>query len=94
MCTHRANIIVDHPCELKVIGVITMEEFDLNGTFKFMPDFEETKDFPRDCENLKSFPISNLGHFLFTSLYPGFNIQEVFNEIQNRFIIFFLILIL
>ena len=49
-----------------------------------MPDFEETKDFPRDCENLKSFPISHFGPFLFTSLEPDFNIQEVFNEIQNR----------
>ena len=85
VCTHRANIIVDHPCELKSIRCnYHGRKFDLNGTFKFMPDFEETKDFPRDCENLKSFPISNLGPFLFTSLEPGFNIQEVFNEIQNR----------
>ena len=28
-----------------------------------MPDFEEAKNFPRDCENLKSFPVSRLGPF-------------------------------
>ena len=85
VCTHRANIIIDNPCEAKSIRCgYHGRKFNLEGVFKSMPDFEETKNFPRDCENLKSFKVSNIGPFLFTSLEPGFEIQPIFNEISNR----------
>ena len=85
VCTHRANIIIDNPCEAKSIRCgYHGRKFNLDGVFKSMPDFEETRNFPRDCENLKSFKVSNIGPFLFTSLEPGFEIQSIFNEISNR----------
>ena len=69
VCTHRANIIVHNPSEQKNLRCLYHgRKFNLDGEFKSMPDFEEAKNFPRDCENLKSFPVSRLGPFLFTSL--------------------------
>ena len=85
VCTHRANILIDNPCEAKGIRCnYHGRKFDLKGNFQSMPDFEEIKNFPRDCENLKTFPISNIGPFLFTSLEPEFDIKSVFDEISNR----------
>ena len=85
VCTHRANIIVHNPSEQKNLRChYHGRKFNLDGKFKSMPDFEEAKNFPRDCENLKNFPVSRLGPFLFTSLEPEFNIQKIFDEIANR----------
>ena len=85
VCTHRANIIVHNPSEQKNLRCLYHgRKFSLDGEFKSMPDFEEAKNFPRDCENLKSFPVSRLGPFLFTSLEPEFNIKMIFDEIASR----------
>ena len=85
VCTHRANIIINDPCEKKSLSCqYHGRKFDLDGRFKFMPDFEKTKNFPRDCDNLRSFPISKFGPFLFTSLEPSHEIQNIFDEISNR----------
>ncbi len=85
VCTHRANIIVHNPSEQKNLRCLYHgRKFNLDGKFKSMPDFEEAKNFPRDCENLKTFPVSRLGPFFFTSLEPEFNIQKIFDEIINR----------
>ena len=46
VCTHRANIIIDNPCEAKGIRCSYHgRKFNLDGVFKSMPDFEETKNF-------------------------------------------------
>tara|TARA_B100000886_G_scaffold273127_1_gene197052 strand:+ start:186 stop:1268 length:1083 start_codon:yes stop_codon:yes gene_type:complete len=89
VCTHRANIIISDPCEKKSLSChYHGRKFDLDGKFKFMPDFEKTKNFPRDCDNLKSFPISYLGPFYFTSLEPSYAIQNIFDEISARLTFF------
>ena len=69
VCTHRANIIINNPSEQKNLRCLYHgRKFNLDGEFKSMPDFEEAKNFPRDCENLKRFPVSILVLLLFTWL--------------------------
>ena len=85
VCTHRANIIINDPCEKKSLSCqYHGRKFDLDGRFKFMPDFEKTKNFPRDSDSLRNFPISKFGPFLFTSLEQSYDMQNIFDEIFNR----------
>ena len=58
--------------------------FDLNGNFKSMPEFKEAKDFPRECDNLYKFPLSEWGPFLFAGLNPSFDFKEVLDPINER----------
>ena len=44
-----------------------------------MPEFEMTKNFPRNCDNLHEFPIKSFGNLLFVGFNPGFNIENVFS---------------
>jgi choline monooxygenase len=49
-----------------------------------MPEFENTKDFPRACDNLHSFPLKIWGPFLFVGLNPSFDFQQVIDKMNER----------
>ena len=49
-----------------------------------MPEFKETNNFPRECDNLHKFPSYNWKKLLFLGLNPEFQIEEVLNKIENR----------
>jgi len=59
-------------------------KFNLDGTFKSMPEFSLAKEFPRDCENLKEFPLRKLGPFVFVGLEPSFDFQDICSKINER----------
>lgn len=85
VCTHRGNLVVHHPG--KVNALICMyhgRRFDLNGYFKKMPEFEETQNFPRPCDNLHQFPIHKWGPLLFTGIFPSFNFEKILSVINER----------
>ena len=76
VCTHRGNIVVQHPAKTKnLMCSYHGRRFELDGTFKRMPEFSETENFPRPCDNLHQFPIFNWKKFLFTSLDPMFDLN-------------------
>ena len=58
--------------------------FGLDGSFEHMPEFKETKDFPRPCDNLHVFPLRKWGPFLFAGLNPAYDFQEVIDTMQER----------
>ena len=47
-----------------------------------MPDFEKTKNFPRNCDNLHSFLVKSWNKLLFVGFDPIIDIEEVirYNE--------------
>jgi choline monooxygenase len=49
-----------------------------------MPEFDQTEDFPRPCDNLHRFPLKQYGPFLFGGLEPSFDLQEVFDRMNER----------
>ena len=49
-----------------------------------MPEFEEAKNFPRECDNLFNFPIEKWGPFLFMGIDPKYDIKKVIEKINNR----------
>lgn len=69
VCTHRGNLMVYEPCRsnqlrCKYHGRI----FDLDGSFRSMPEFREVENFPTEGDNLSRLPIFQWGKLLFTSL--------------------------
>jgi choline monooxygenase len=85
VCTHRANLVVQEPgVSKKLICNYHGRRFSLDGQFEHMPEFKETKDFPRSCDHLYSFPIRNWGPFLFAGLNPSFDFQQVIDTMNER----------
>ena len=85
VCTHRGHILSLGPGQSKNIKCAYHgRTFDLDGNFKSMPEFEQTKDFPRDCDNLHQFPLAEWGPFLFAGLNPSFDFEEVLKPMNER----------
>ena len=71
VCTHRANLVVHNPGKINNLTCMYHgRRWDMDGTFKFMPEFNEAKGFPRPCDHLHSFPLEQWGPWLFTGLAP------------------------
>jgi choline monooxygenase len=52
VCTHRGKILIDEPCEAKLIRCgYHGRRFSLDGKFLSMPEFEGVLDFPSDADN-------------------------------------------
>ena len=85
VCTHRGNLLALTPTKTKkLVCMYHGRRFNLNGDFEFMPEFEKTKNFPRDCDNLFNFPIEKWGPFLFMGIDPQYDIKKVIEKINNR----------
>lgn len=85
VCTHRGNMIVQHAGKQKGLTCLYHgRKFDLNGAFRFMPEFAQTENFPRPCDSLHNFPVKRWGPFLFSSIEPDFDFQEVIDIMHKR----------
>ncbi len=85
VCTHRGFLLLQHPTNTrKIICQYHGRCFDLDGTFKFMPEFEEAEDFPRPCDNLHQLPLSKWRQFLFTAIDPKFDFSSIINRLEQR----------
>ena len=49
-----------------------------------MPEFDQTKNFPSENDNLHSFPIEEWGPFLFTGMDPEFEFKSVLDVMDER----------
>jgi len=85
VCTHRGNLVVQHPGKMKnLLCMYHGRRFELNGTFKSMPEFDEAEDFPRACDHLSNVALHKWGSHLFTSLKPSFDFEEVTQLMNER----------
>lgn len=85
VCTHRGNIVVQHPGKYKsLLCGYHGRRFELNGAFKSMPEFKDARNFPRSCDDLHALPVGQWGPFLFTSLDPLKSFSEVFDVLKER----------
>ena len=85
VCTHRGNIVALNTGESKKLTCAYHgRRFNLKGEFEYMPEFENTKEFPRACDNLHSFPLKKWGPFLFAGLNPSFDFQQVIDKMNER----------
>jgi choline monooxygenase len=85
VCTHRGNIIQQHPGKSRqLICAYHGRRWNLDGSFKSMPEFKEAKNFPRPCDNLHQFPLRQWGDHLFVGLEPAFDFKEVIKVMEER----------
>ena len=85
VCTHRGHIIHNEKCNRKKMRCSYHgRTFELDGTINRMPGFEGVKNFPSDQDNLKTLSILNWNDFIFTSISPGIEINNILDDIKNR----------
>ncbi|NER09619.1 choline monooxygenase [Muriicola jejuensis] len=85
VCTHRGNLVVERPGKYrKLVCGYHGRRFSLDGRFEFMPEFGETMDFPRPCDDLHTFPVRQWGPFVFAGLSPAFDFQSVIDCMDER----------
>ncbi len=86
VCTHRGNLLVTEPCSNQRILTCKYHgrSFGLDGSFKFMPEFKEVKNFPTNSDNLHNLSLEKWGPLLFTRLSTGPSFDDFFLEIKLR----------
>jgi choline monooxygenase len=85
VCTHRGNILIEHPCTDKHIRCrYHGRRFDLSGKFTHMPEFEQAECFPTEKDNLPKVPFGTWEQFVFASLTPSLKLEELIGEMKKR----------
>lgn len=85
VCTHRGNIVINEAgIYRKLICSYHGRRFGIDGSFEFMPEFNEVDDFPANCDHLYEFPLAEWGPWLFVGLNPGYDIKAVLKEMNLR----------
>ncbi len=85
VCTHRGNILVSSPDNSKqLVCRYHGRKFDREGKFLSMPQFDEAKDFPSECDHLTQVPLHQWEQFLFASLQPKFSFDSVIAAMEER----------
>jgi choline monooxygenase len=85
VCTHRGNIIVNDGATAKNLTCkYHGRKFELDGQFKFMPEFSDAEDFPRPCDSLHKFPLIQWGPLLFVGLDESYAFQAIINKMKER----------
>jgi choline monooxygenase len=85
VCTHRGNLLLTEDCKTANLRCrYHGRMFQLDGTFKSMPEFNEVKNFPSPNDNLTSLPLFVWGNFLFTSLTQQLPAELFFKDMMER----------
>ncbi|WP_166960974.1 SRPBCC family protein [Yeosuana marina] len=85
VCTHRGNLVaLKSGLSKKLTCTYHGRRFNLKGDFEHMPEFGQTQDFPKPCDNLHTFPLKKWGPFLFAGLNPSFDFQQVIDKMNER----------
>jgi choline monooxygenase len=85
VCTHRGNILIDHPCTANEIRCrYHGRRFKMDGSFNRMPEFEEVENFPSEKDNLPHVPFGTWDKLLFAGIKPQIPLENVLHDMQKR----------
>jgi len=85
VCTHRGFILSHHPSESQnLVCKYHGRRFSLEGKCLSMPEFKEVEGFPSSCDHLKKLKLENWKQFLFTSLNPTIDFNQIFSKLDER----------
>ncbi len=85
VCTHRANIIVERECSVPNLRCkYHGRRFHLDGTFAFMPEFEDVAGFPSEKDWLQRLPVAAWRDLVFVSLAPATSANAVIAAVEAR----------
>ncbi len=85
VCTHRASVLCVEECNKNSIRCnYHGRVFNLEGKLMKHFGFEGVKNFPSEKDNLLRINHFNWNNFIFCSKNSNINLEEIFNEIDNR----------
>ncbi|MBL8768206.1 MAG: Rieske 2Fe-2S domain-containing protein [Planctomycetes bacterium] len=85
VCTHRGHLVVERECALAALRCnYHGRRFHLDGSFAFMPGFENAEHFPTESDWLTKVPLAEWRGMLFASLAPNAPVNEVVAEVERR----------
>ncbi|MFM2393831.1 MAG: hypothetical protein RLZZ546_1813 [Bacteroidota bacterium] len=86
VCTHRGNLLIKEACNQKngITCKYHGKRFDVDGTFKFMPEFKEVENFPTEADNLENYQMQSWGNWLFTSINPIQSFEKYMSPMLER----------
>ncbi len=85
VCTHRGTILCSGPGhEKSLVCRYHGRRFDLDGAFRYMPEFGETKNFPSAADDLARIPFGTFGKFIFATVQPGTPLDELIGDMKSR----------
>lgn len=85
VCTHRGNLIALEACRrTSLVCGYHGRRFELDGTFRSMPEFEKTADFPRASDDLARLECRTLGPLVFASMKPSQGFDELTGDLRAR----------
>lgn len=85
VCTHRGKIVVEQPGTPRVISCGYHGRcFRHDGSFKSMPAFEETENFPTQADDLAQVPFAQWAGLLFVSPNPRIPFSEWMQPVIDR----------
>jgi choline monooxygenase len=86
VCTHRGTILCEHGgVEKSLVCRYHGRRFDLDGTFRHMPEFERVQGFPSEADNLPRIPFASWADtFFFASLEPASGLEAAIAPMAER----------
>ncbi len=85
VCTHRGYLVVTEAGKVsKLRCSYHGRRFRTDGSFEYMPEFGQTQDFPRPCDDLHRFSLHRWGPLLFAGLDPAFDFGKVLQAMEER----------
>jgi choline monooxygenase len=85
VCTHRGTVLCPGPGhEKNLVCRYHGRRFDLDGTFKYMPEFGEAVGFPSPRDNLPKVNFATWGKLVFASLQPAFALDDLLANAKAR----------
>lgn len=85
VCTHRGTILCESGGHEKALTCrYHGRRFDLDGTFKSMPEFEQTRCFPTAADNLSKIPFASWRKFHFAGIQPAITLDDLIGPMRER----------
>jgi choline monooxygenase len=85
VCTHRGNLVVESEgVEQQLRCRYHGRRFGLDGKFQFMPEFEETKGFPSERDDLPKVAFGTWRKFVFAAIEPPGALAELVKAMDER----------
>ena len=85
VCTHRGNILCRESCESKaLVCEYHGRQFEIDGSMKFMPEFEDVTNFPDKDDNLPVIEMESWKNLIFITNEKKCNLSELIAPMAKR----------
>jgi len=85
VCTHRGNIVCEEACKTNnLVCGYHGRQFEIDGKMKFMPEFDEVKNFPSKDDDLPEFSMEIWKNLIFVTNDKRCDLSELIGPMAER----------